>query len=145
MARPFASPRACSVRKGRIESKGYLGCGPEWEIRDARLLLIRCHDIRHRALELLCGGALAHDAAKSRVARHFGIAKAPGHAAFGIKPYQPLRTLADPAQNIGARIEIVAAGVAEHDHGGLRRDGAHPFVLEIGERAAVIGRAEADL
>src|SRR4051812_6610905 len=56
-------------------------------------LLIRRHDIRHRALELFCGRALAHHAAKGCIARHFGIAPAPGHPPFGIEPDQPLRTL----------------------------------------------------
>src|SRR6185295_18683788 len=57
----------------------------------------------------------------------------------------PLRPLGDAAKDVGAGIEVVAAGVAEHDHGGSRRDRAHPAVLEIGKGVAVVGGAEACL
>src|SRR5262245_25053316 len=75
--------------------------------------LIRRHDIRHRALQLLCGGALAHHAAEGRIAQHFRVAKAPSHAAFGVEPHQPFGPLADATQNVGARVEVVAAGIAQ--------------------------------
>src|SRR5258708_18396750 len=83
--------------------------------------LIRRHDIRHGALELFCGRALAHDAAEGSVARHFRIAPAPGHTSLGVQPDQPLGPLRNAAKDVGARLEIIGAGVAKHDHRRLRR------------------------
>src|ERR1039458_5065446 len=89
-------------------------------------LLISRHDIRHRPLELLCRRALTDHGAEGGISRHFRIAPAPGHAAFGVEPDQPLGSFRNAAQDIGARIEVVGAGVAEHDHRRLRRHRLDP-------------------
>ena len=88
---------------------------------------------------------MAHHAAERGISRHFGIAPAPGHAAFGVEPDQPLGSLRDAAKDVGARIKVVGAGVAENDHRGLRRHARHEALLEIRERAAIVRRAKSDL
>src|ERR1700749_2308936 len=77
--------------------------------------------------------AVAHDIAEGLVARHFGIAPAPAHASFRIEPDQPLGAFGDAFHDIGAGVEIVAAGIAEHDHGGLWRHRRHEVFFEIDE------------
>ncbi len=107
-------------------------------------LLIGRHDVGDGAFQLLRRRALPHHIAECRVARHLGIAPAPGHAALGIEPDHALGALGDAAQDIGTRIEVVASRIAEDNHRGLRRYRTHPLLLEIGERIAVVGRAETD-
>src|ERR1700681_3699618 len=94
-------------------------------------LLISGHDIRHAPFELLCRRALTHDAAECGISWHFGIAPAPGHAPFGVEPDHPLGPLRNAAKDVGARIEVVGACVAENDYRRLRRYRSDPPLLEI--------------
>jgi hypothetical protein len=51
---------------------------------------------------------LPDDGAEGRIARHFGIAPAPGHAALRIEPHQPLRSLGDArSNNLDPRADIL--------------------------------------
>src|SRR3990170_2789722 len=78
--RRFAAVTFRQQRGTNAKRDGTLTVEPE---RFRRLRsLIRCHNVRYRAFELLCGGALPHHAAEGGIARHFGIAPAPRHPSF---------------------------------------------------------------
>ena len=52
--------------------------------------------------------------------------------------------LGDARQDVGARVGAVAAAVAEDDDGGAAVEDRQPARLEVGQRSAVVGGAEAD-
>src|SRR5579884_4456798 len=96
-------------------------------------------------LEIRQTGADARDVAVRKIPQHLGVAGAPARTMLGVQPDEPAGARADQLEQVDARIAEVAARVAENEDRGPPVELAEPAAREVGERAAVVRRAEAGL